>query len=114
MMCSKFLRAESSYGPPGWFYRICERGFNVMLHGYEAALRWVLRHQISMLVLFVATVIGTFCLYLFVPKGFFPQQDTGVLMGTTEASQDISFPAMAYRWEVRPTPAPTTFWLPMM
>src|SRR5258706_13531851 len=66
-----------------------------MLHGYEAALRWVLRHQIFMLLVFVATVIGTICLYFFVPNSFFPQQDTGVLMGTTEASQDISFPAMA-------------------
>lgn len=96
MMCSRFLRAESSYGPPGWFYRVFERAFNLMLQGYEGVLRWVLRHQIFMLFLFVATVVGTFYLYLAVPKGFFPQQDTGVLMGTTEASQDISFPAMAH------------------
>jgi len=95
MMCSRFLRAESSYGPPGIFYRAGERGFNWLLGGYQAVLRWVLRHQIFMLAVFFATLISTVCLYSFVPKGFFPQQDTGVLVGTTETAQDISFPAMA-------------------
>jgi len=95
MMCSRFLRAESSYGPPGVFYRVCEGSFRWLLGGYETALKWVLRHQVFMLLVFFVTLFGTVFLYLKVPKGFFPQQDTGVLMGTTEAAQDISFQAMA-------------------
>ena len=88
MMCSRFLRAESSYGPPGPFYRACEAVYNWVLRGYESALRWVLRHQVFMLLVFVATLASTVWLYFVVPKGFFPQQDTGVLMGTTEAAQE--------------------------
>jgi hydrophobe/amphiphile efflux-1 (HAE1) family protein len=94
MLCSRFLRAETSYGAPGVFYRVTERGFKGMLGAYGAALRWVLRHEILMLFVFAGTVAGTAWLYKIVPKGFFPQQDTGTLMGTTEAAQDISFPAM--------------------
>jgi hydrophobic/amphiphilic exporter-1 (mainly G- bacteria), HAE1 family len=95
MLCSRFLRAEASYGPPGFFYRLCERSFNWLLGGYEAALRWVLRHQPVMLLVFFATLGATVVLYVKVPKGFFPQQDTGVIMGVTEAAQDISFEAMS-------------------
>jgi hydrophobe/amphiphile efflux-1 (HAE1) family protein len=94
MMCSRFLRAESSYGPPGPFYRMCDRSFEILLHGYEVGLNWVLRHQIFMLLVFLATLVSTGVLYWKVPKGFFPQQDTGSIMGVTEAAQDISFPAM--------------------
>ncbi len=94
MLCSRFLRAEKSYGTSGAFYRLTERGFKGMLAVYGAALRWVLRHEVLMLCVFGATVAGTAWLYKIVPKGFFPQQDTGTLMGTTEAAQDISFPAM--------------------
>jgi hydrophobe/amphiphile efflux-1 (HAE1) family protein len=94
VLCSRFLRPESSYQQEGPFYRACERGFNWLLAGYESGLRWVLRHQAFMLCVFCLSVAGTVVLYLFVPKGFFPQQDTGVMMGVTEASQDISFPAM--------------------
>jgi len=94
MLCSRFLRAEASYGKPGIFYRALEGGFNWLLHGYETGLKWVLRHQVFMLFVFFATLAATFFLYREIPKGFFPQQDTGVVMGTTEGSQDISFPAM--------------------
>jgi hydrophobe/amphiphile efflux-1 (HAE1) family protein len=94
MLCSRFLRAESSYGKRGLFYRACERAFDLLLGGYEAGLRWVLRHQEIMLLVTAGTVIATIWLYVKVPKGFFPQQDTGVLRGTTEAAQDVSFPAM--------------------
>ncbi len=94
MMCSRFLRTEASYGPPGLFYRVSERAFKGLLSGYEAALRWVLRHQALMLLVFVATLATTMVLYVFTPKGFFPQQDTGSVMGTTEAAQDISFHQM--------------------
>jgi hydrophobe/amphiphile efflux-1 (HAE1) family protein len=95
MLCSRFLQSESSYGKPGVFYRALERGFNFLLGGYELGLKWVLRHQIIMLGVAFGTVIATIFMYTQVPKGFFPQQDTGVIMGSTEASQDISFPAMA-------------------
>ena len=94
VMCSRFLRAESSYEKKGRFYRTAEGAFNFLLGGYEVALRWVVRHQAFMLLVFAGTVAATVYLYAYVPKGFFPQQDTGGLMGTTEASQDISFPAM--------------------
>jgi hydrophobe/amphiphile efflux-1 (HAE1) family protein len=95
MLCSRFLRPESSYSKPGLFYRACEGAFNLLLGGYEAGLRWVLRHQPFMLVVFGATLVATLTLYRFVPKGFFPQQDTGSIMGTTEAAQDISFQGMS-------------------
>jgi hydrophobe/amphiphile efflux-1 (HAE1) family protein len=96
MMCSRFLRPESSYGPPGPFYRLLEGGFNWLLGGYRAILVWVLRHQVFMLLVFFATIVSTVCLFLIVPKGFFPQQDTGSMMGVTEAAQDISFHAMVH------------------
>jgi hydrophobe/amphiphile efflux-1 (HAE1) family protein len=95
MLCSRFLQPESSYGKPGFFYRALERGFNFLLGGYELGLKWVLRHQYIMLGVTLTTVAATIGMYKLVPKGFFPQQDTGVIMGSTEASQDISFPAMA-------------------
>ena len=95
MLCSRFLRAEASYARRGPFYRACESSFNFLLNGYSVALRWVLRHQVFMLVLFLATMVATISLYRIVPKGFFPQQDTGGLMATTEAAQDISFAAMS-------------------
>jgi len=95
MLCSRFLRAESSYEKPGVFYRACERAFLWLRGGYEAGLKWVLVHQGFMLLVTLTTMVGTVWLYSKVPKGFFPQQDTGVMIGTTEASQDISFAAMA-------------------
>ncbi len=95
MLCSRFLQAEEDMPKPNWFSRICERGYQWLLWHYEAGLRWILRHHAFTLIVAVLTLIGTIYLYRIVPKGFFPQQDTGVLMGTTEASQDISFSAMA-------------------
>ena len=94
MMCSRFLKPESAYGKQGWFYRLCERGFDWLLGGYEAGLKWVLRHQYIMLGVALATVGVTVWFYQIVPKGFFPQQDTGMMMGITEGAQDISFKAM--------------------
>ncbi len=94
MMCARFLKPESAYGKPGRFYRTSEAVFNWVLGGYSAVLRWVLRHQIIMLGVFCATIVVTVWMFYVVPKGFFPQQDTGVIMGTTESAQDISFGAM--------------------
>ena len=95
MMCSRFLKPESAYGKPGFFYRACETAFNKLLKGYEHGLRWVLRHQHLMLLVWGCTVITTIVLYIIVPKGLFPSQDTGIMFGTTEAAQDVSFTTMA-------------------
>jgi multidrug efflux pump subunit AcrB len=95
MMCSRFLKPESAYGPPSRWYRVCEGAFNWLLAGYERGLKWVLRHQGFMLLVAGTTIIATVWLYIIVPKGFFPQQDTGVMIGVTEAAQDISFATMA-------------------
>ncbi|TKB69867.1 MAG: multidrug transporter subunit MdtC, partial [Nitrospira sp.] len=78
----------------GWWYRISERGFEGMRGGYAASLAWVLRHPRSMLAVTLATMAVSVYLYVIVPKGFFPQQDTGRLFGNIQAAQDISFQAM--------------------
>jgi multidrug efflux pump subunit AcrB len=95
MMWSRFLKAESAYKAPGPFHRACEGAFNWLLTGYEHGLKWVLRHQGFMLLVWLATVIATLWFYVIVPKGLFPQQDTGVMFGSTEAAQDVSFATMA-------------------
>jgi multidrug efflux pump len=94
MMCAKLLRPihQSKHGR---IYELSERFFKWLIGTYERGLKWVLRHQ----PLTLGVTIGTFCLTLFlfyvVPKGFFPQQDTGVLIGVSEASPDVSFPKMS-------------------
>ena len=94
MLCSRFLRAESSYAAQGSVYRASEHAFNWLLAHHERALKWVLSHQIFVLFLSLITFASTLWLYVVVPKGFFPQQDTGLMIGITEALQDISFAAM--------------------
>ena len=94
MLCSRFLRPESSYRKPGVFIHTCEQSFNWLLGHYETGLKWVLRHYLFTLGVWALTLVATVLLYLAVPKGFFPQQDTGIIMGTTDAAQDISFIAM--------------------
>src|SRR5204862_98244 len=88
-MCAKFLRAETG-GPHNVFYRFSERGFNSLHRLYEVCLSWVLRHQRLTLALTIVTVCVNVSLYISVPKGFFPQQDTGRLIGTIQAAQDVS------------------------
>ena len=95
MLCSRLLRAEADSPKPGRFSLACERGYQWLLGHYEAGLKWVLRHHGVTLVVALLTMVATLWLYRVVPKGFFPQQDTGLVMGATEASQDISFGAMA-------------------
>jgi multidrug efflux pump len=93
MMCAKFLRAESDK-EHGWFYRTSDRFFEWMLNTYRRGLTWVLRHQPLTLAITVIAIALNVFLYIVVPKGFFPQQDTGRLMGGIQAEQDISFAAM--------------------
>jgi multidrug efflux pump len=93
MLCAKFLKSrdESRHGP---VYRASERAFNWLHNEYASGLRWVLRHQALMLCVLIGTFALNIYLYIIVPKGFFPQQDTGRLGGQTVAAQDISFAAM--------------------
>jgi multidrug efflux pump len=96
MMCAKLLK-HTPEGERGRFYEISERGFNSVIAFYGRTLRWVLKHQTATLLVAVGTLVLTVVLYIIVPKGFFPEQDTGVIQGITEAPQSISFPAMAER-----------------
>ena len=93
MMCAKFLRPIREEGH-NRLYRLSERWFQALMDTYARALRWVLNHQPLTLTITIATVFLSAILYYFVPKGFFPQQDTGLLSGAIQASQDISFDAM--------------------
>ena len=95
MMCSRLLKPET--GQHGRLYRLFERGFDGLLGLYERGLKIVLRHQFITMMVMLGTIALTGYLYVVIPKGFFPQQDTGMIIGITEASQDISFPAMAER-----------------
>jgi multidrug efflux pump len=97
MLCSRLLREEKSAQTRGWFYRATEKMFNGVLGMYSRSLRWVLRHSFLMLIVTAVTICLTVWLYTIVPKGFFPQQDTGLIMGITEAAQDISFDAMVQK-----------------
>jgi multidrug efflux pump len=93
MLCARFLKSrdESRHGR---IYRASEGIFLWLHYEYNSALRWVLRHQVLMLCVTIGTMMLNVYLYMIVPKGFFPQQDTGRLGGRTMAAQDISFPAM--------------------
>ena len=95
MMCGRLL--DNPTTRHGWAYRQSERGFQALLHAYEASLGWVVQHTRLMATLSTLIVIGTVWLYIFVPKGLFPQQDTSMIMGFSEAPQDVSFPAMKSR-----------------
>jgi multidrug efflux pump len=96
MMCAQFLRSHEGI-QHGRFYRVSERVFNKLSEEYLRGLRWVLRHQWLMLGVTVGTFALNVYLFILVPKGFFPQQDTGRLGGSTRAAQDISFDAMTIK-----------------
>jgi len=95
MMCARLLKPESK--EHGWLYRFFERGFDGLLNLYEAGLKIVLRHRFITLMTMLGTIALTGYLYVLIPKGFFPEQDTGLIIGLSEAAQDISFQAMAER-----------------
>jgi multidrug efflux pump len=96
MMCARFL-AHRQTGNHGRLYSLSERGFDALLRVYDRGLRWVLRHQAITLTLTVATLAATVFLYTITPKGFFPQEDTGLIQAVAEAAPDISFSAMSDR-----------------
>jgi len=93
MMCALFLRDEK-HTEHGRFYLTLERGFQWMLDRYTRGLDLVLSHQRTTLITFLITVAIAVALYVVVPKGFFPQQDTGIIVGLTDAPQDVSFDEM--------------------
>jgi len=92
MMCSRFLHHRSTQH--NLLYRIVERGFDLLIGGYRRTLDIALRHQFITLLVFLATASLTVYLYIVMPKGFFPEQDNGMIMGTSEANQDVGFPKM--------------------
>jgi len=96
MMCAKLLKHQPE-NQQTWFYRTSEKAFNDVIAFYGRTLQVVLRFRTTTLLVTVATLVGTILLYIYVPKGFFPVQDTGVILGVTEAPQNVSFQAMSRR-----------------
>jgi HAE1 family hydrophobic/amphiphilic exporter-1 len=96
MMCARLL-SDAKHTQHGRLYQLSERGFEAVLDWYERTLKFALRYRFATLMVMFGTILLTGYLYYVIPKGFFPQQDTGMLFGIAEASQDISFPAMAER-----------------
>ncbi len=95
MMCSLFLRPEKKASERGRFYMALENFFDWLVAGYDRGLKWVFRHQFLTLMSTLLLIVLTGVLYAIVPKGFFPEQDTGFVFGQAEARQDISFAAMS-------------------
>src|SRR2546430_1655566 len=94
VMCSLFLKGHNEQ-PPGRLSQLCERGFQATLRGYDRGLKFVFRHQFATLVTTLILMAATGMLYMKIPKGFFPQQDTGFIFGQAEGRQDISFYKMS-------------------
>jgi multidrug efflux pump len=93
MMCARFLKSDKEI-KHGKMFQASERVFMWSVRTYAAALRWVLRHQPLMLAITGATICLSAYLYVVIPKGFFPPQDTGLMAGNILGAQDTSFPAM--------------------
>ncbi|MGO4158026.1 efflux RND transporter permease subunit [Cupriavidus sp. YAF13] len=96
MLCSRYLTPPRGHHH-GRIYRWFEHGFDAMLSGYRRWLDVVMRHQFFTLCVFIATVATTVALFIYIPKGFFPQQDTGFMFGIAESAQDASFKSMNAR-----------------
>jgi hydrophobe/amphiphile efflux-1 (HAE1) family protein len=94
VMCAQFLKRETGH-QRGWLNQMAEDAFDASLRYYDRGLQWVLRHQFPTLMSTIVLVVVTVWLYVIIPKGFFPEQDTGFIFGQAEARQDISFSAMA-------------------
>ncbi|ARL95877.1 efflux RND transporter permease subunit [Burkholderia pseudomallei] len=98
MMCARLLPEAHAPRDEGRVARWLERGFEWMQRGYERTLSWALRHPFTILMTLVATIALNIALYIVVPKGFFPQQDTGLMIGGIQADQTTSFQAMKLRF----------------
>ncbi len=96
MLCSLFLKNEHATRH-GKLYKLFETGFDKMLAGYKRGLDFVLKHQFPTLLVFLATLAATVALFIVIPKGFFPQQDTGFIFGNAQSSQDSSSASMSRR-----------------
>jgi multidrug efflux pump len=96
MMCAKLLKTSGTT-KRGRFYEASERFYERVIEKYGSTLQWVLRHQTATLIVTFATLVFTIMLFIIVPKGFFPVQDTGVILGISDAPQTVSFDAMAQR-----------------
>jgi multidrug efflux pump len=96
MMCSRLLKHDPE-AQNKKFYKWSENAFERIIAFYGRTLKWVLQHQTATLFVAVITLAATVLLYIIIPKGFFPVQDTGIIQGISEATQTVSFPAMAER-----------------
>jgi HAE1 family hydrophobic/amphiphilic exporter-1/multidrug efflux pump len=96
MMCSRYL-TDQKHARHGWLYMKAEAFFDWLLTSYDRGLKWTLAHQPVMLAVLFVTLGATVYYYITMPKGFFPQADTGYVQGISEARQDISFAAMLER-----------------
>src|SRR5207302_2158896 len=96
MMCARLLKPEREE-KHGRFFTFTEHIWQSMLNTYDAGLKWVLRHQFFTLMVAIVTLVATIALYILVPKGLLPQQDTGLIVGVTDSAQSISFKAMTQR-----------------
>jgi multidrug efflux pump len=94
MMCSKLLRHRTE-AEQGRLFRATEHAWKSVIGFYDRTLQSVLRHQTGTLVVALGTLVSTILLYIYIPKGFFPIQDTGVIQGVSEAAQTVSFQEMA-------------------
>jgi multidrug efflux pump len=96
MMCAKLLKHRKE-GEKGRFYEVTEDYYNRVVGFYGRTVKFVLKHQTATLIVTFATLVLTLILYVIVPKGFFPVQDTGVILGISEAPDDVSFDAMSQK-----------------
>ncbi len=98
MMCAKLLKTRGEGGARrSRFYQVSEKFYERVIARYGSSLQWVLKHQTATLIVTFGTLAFTILLFLYVPKGFFPVQDTGVILGISDAPQTVSFDALAQR-----------------
>lgn len=94
MLCSRFLKPHAQQAQHGWFYRTTERFFDWLLRLYDTTLKFSLRHRVTMMLITLGTVAGTAWLFMTLPKGFIPTEDTGQIQVITEGALDASFETM--------------------
>jgi HAE1 family hydrophobic/amphiphilic exporter-1 len=94
MLAGRFLKDEAHAKKPGVIVRSFERGFDATLRAYEKSLDVVMRHRVLTMMVAALTLVATAVLFVVMPKGFFPEEDIGQIQATTEAGEDVSFPAM--------------------